>query len=186
MDNLRFIRDTMESSASFTAVPGWAGIGMGLSAIVAALLASRAAGAGDQAGWLTIWVVDAVLASLFGGWALARKARKADVRVSRGAGRRFLFSLSPPLIAAAVLTVVLYGAGAVSAIPGMWLLLYGAGVVTAGTFSVRPVPVMGVCFMLIGAAAFLLPAAWSDLLLGLGFGGLHIVFGTIIARRYGG
>jgi hypothetical protein len=106
--------------------------------------------------------------------------------LSRGVGRRFLFSLSPPLVAAVVLTVVLQRLGASEAIPGTWLLLYGAGVVTGGTFSVRPVPVMGVSFMILGVVALLAPPSWSNALLAAGFGGLHIVFGAIIARRYGG
>ena len=100
--------------------------------------------------------------------------------------RRFLFSLTPPLVAAVVLTVVLQQMGASEAIPGTWLLLYGAGVVTGGTFSVRPVPVMGLSFMVLGVVAFVAPVAWSNALLAAGFGGLHIVFGSIIARRYGG
>lgn len=185
MENLRFIRDTMESASAFTAVPGWGGLAMGLSALAAAAVASLV---GSYEQWLLVWMVDAVFALAVGGWAMARKARGAGVRVSRGAGRRFVLSLGPALLAAAVLTGVLYqaGPGSMRAIPGMWLLLYGAGVVTAGAFSVKTVPVMGLCFMVLGGLAFLAPASWATSLMTLGFGGLHIVFGVIIARRYGG
>jgi len=185
IDNLRFIRDTMESASAFTAVPGWGGLAMGLSAFLAAAVASVTTSL-EQ--WMAVWLADAVLALAVGGWAMVRKARGAGVSVYRGAGRRFVLSLGPALLAAAVLTAVLYQAGPLgrTAIPGMWLLLYGAGVVTAGAFSVRAVPVMGLCFMIAGGVAFVAPASWSTALMAFGFGGLHVVFGVIIARRYGG
>ena len=182
MDNLRYIRRAMESSASFTSVPGLAGVVIGISALVAAFLAETRFA--DQ--WLAVWVADAVFALTVGGWAMTRKARGEGIQLSRGVGRRFLFSLTPPLVAAVVLTVVLQRMGASEAIPGTWLLLYGAGVVTGGTFSVRPVPVMGLSFMVLGVVALLAPPGWSNPLLAAGFGGLHIIFGAIIARRYGG
>lgn len=183
IDNLRFIRETMESASSFTAVPGWGGVAMGLSALGAALVASRVSSPGA---WLLIWIADAVLAFAIGGVAMAVKARRAGISVSRGAGRRFLLGLSPPLAAAIVLTAVLYRADVPETLPGMWLLLYGTGVLTGGTFSIRTVPVMGAAFVVLGVLAFFAPFAWADALMAAGFGGLHIVFGTIIARRYGG
>ncbi len=183
MENLRFIRATMESSRSFTAVPGWGGIGMGAIAAVTAWLASRP-GVGD--GWLAWWIGAAVAASVVGGFAMLVKARGRGERLSRGVGRRFLFGLIPPILAAVVLTKVLVDLGAAAAVPGAWLLLYGVGVVAGGTFSVRPVLVMGLAFMALGVATLLAPPEWSNALLGAGFGGLHIVFGAIIVRRYGG
>ena len=82
--------------------------------------------------------------------------------------------------------MVLYRANMAGAIPGMWLLLYGTGVVTGGAFSVRIVPVMGLCFMALGAVALFCPPAWGSAFLGAGFGGLHILFGIVIARKFGG
>ena len=183
LDNLRYIREAMESSASFTAVPGYGGIAMGASALIAAALAAQPA-LRDQ--WLAIWVLDAVVAALLGGWAMWRKARSQGVELYRGVARRFLMNLLPPILAAVVLTTVLAVAGDTSVIPGTWLLLYGTGVVTGGAFSVRPVPLMGVCFMALGAVTLFLPDAWSNVMLAIGFGGLHLVFGGLIARRYGG
>jgi hypothetical protein len=92
----------------------------------------------------------------------------------------------PPALAGLILTIVLTKAGLPQFLPGTWLLLYGAGVVTGGAFSVAIVPVMGSCFMLAGAAAFLAPAAWGDAFMAAGFGGLHILFGFLIARKHGG
>ena len=181
-DNLRFIRQAMESSGSFTSVPGWGGILMGLSALAAAAAAEWLAP--DR--WLEIWIGVAMLAFAIGGGAMARKARAQGVRLSRGVARRFLLSLTPPLAAAALLTVALTRAGLAELVPATWLLLYGAGVITGGAFSVRLVPMMGACFMVLGVVALLAPQGWSNPILAAGFGGCHLLFGGIIARRYGG
>jgi hypothetical protein len=45
---------------------------------------------------------------------------------------------------------------------------------------------MGVLFMTLGAISFLAPAAWGNVFMAAGFGGLHIIFGIIIARNHGG
>jgi hypothetical protein len=183
MDNLSFIRSTMERATAFTAVPGWGGVAMGLTALAATLVASRTAEPGE---WLVVWLSAAILALGIGGWTMVLKARRAGTIVFSYSGRRFVLSYLPPLLVGAVLTLVLVRAGLYSALPGTWLLLYGTGVVTGGAFSVRVVPIMGLCFMALGATALLAPATWSPWLLALGFGGLHILFGIIIARRYGG
>lgn len=182
-ENLRYIRRAMESSGSFTSVPGWGGIAMGGTALVAAGLAARA---DSPMAWLRVWVIDGLLALAIGGWTMARKARGQGVPLSRGVGRRFLMSLSPPLAAAVLLTVALARVEALAPLPGLWLLLYGAAVVAGGTFSVRIVPLMGACFMALGVVALFVPWGWGNGLMGAGFGGLHIVFGALIARHHGG
>jgi hypothetical protein len=183
LEDLRFIRDTMERAGSFTAVPGWGTVAMGLVALVAAPLASR-----QETGeaWLVVWLITAAAALCVGLVTTLGKARAAKAPLLRGAGRRMVLGFAPPLAAGAVLTAVLYSAGLYDALPGTWLLLYGAGVMTGGSFSVRAVPIMGLCFMVAGAFAFLVPAGWGDALMAAGFGGLNIVFGVIIARKYGG
>lgn len=183
IENLRFIRETMERSTAFTAVPGWGAIAMGATAAGAAILAARQP---TQQGWLLIWLAEGALAFLVGGCAVFQKARAAEVPLLSGAGRKFALSLLPPIVAGGLLTAALALAGLFHALPGLWLLTYGVGVVAAGAFSVRVVPVMGVCFMVAGAAAIFMPLAWGNSLLGAAFGGLHILFGAIIARRYGG
>lgn len=182
-EELRYIRQTLERAGSFTAVPGWGGVLMGLIGLAAAFIAAAQPTAER---WLLTWLSAAALALLTGVLAIARKARRANLAALAGPGRKFALGLAPPLVVGVVLTPVLYRAGLVSALPGTWLLLYGAGVVSGGAFSVRVVPVMGVCFMTLGAVALFGPAAWGNALLGAGFGGLQIFFGVIIARRYGG
>ncbi len=182
-DNLRFIREAMERSASFTAVPGIGGILMGTLALVAAWVASRQA---SEAAWLLTWLACAVLAVLAGGAALLLKARATGHSLLKGPGRRFALSFVPPITVGAALTAVLPSHGQTSLLPGVWLLCYGAAVVTGGAFSVRVIPATGVLFMAFGGLFFLLPATWGDALMAAGFGGLHVISGCIVARRYGG
>ena len=173
----------MERASAFTAVPGWGQVAIGLSAIGATYVAAHQA---TRRAWLGVWLAEAIISLLIAGWLMDRKARKLGAPLLSGPGRKVVFSLSPPMIAGALLTVVLFRARLFNAIPGAWLLLYGAGVVTGGMFSVSVVPVMGICFMLFGALGIFLPVISGDWLMVCGFGGLHIIFGLIIARKYGG
>ncbi len=183
MDNLRFIRETMEGAASFTAVPGWGGILIGATAFAAAYVASRE----QRPEWgLGVWVAASAISIVIGVATMLSKAHRAQTSLWSRPGRKFALSLSPPLLAGALLTLALYRAGLTTVLPGLWLMLYGVGVVTGGAFSVRIVPAMGVCFMVLGAVALFAPAAWGDYLMAAGFGGLHLIFGAIIAWRYGG
>jgi hypothetical protein len=182
-DNIRFIRETMERAGAFTALPGWGVIAMGITAIGAAVVASQQ---NSPFTWLLTWVAEAFVAIGIAAWTTVSKAREAGTSLLSGPGRRFVYSFAPPLFAGALLTLVLIRIGLSGVISGVWLLLYGTGVVTGGAFSIRIVPLMGLCFMVLGAVAFSCPSNWGNVFLGLGFGGLHILFGAVIARKYGG
>jgi hypothetical protein len=182
MDNLKYIRQTMERAGSFTAVPGKGGVLMGLVALVAGRFASSQPTA---AAFIGIWMLAAAIALGIGIAGAMMKSRRFEMPLFSGPGRKFIAGCTPSLVAGAVLTMVLYRAGVSGFLPGVWLLLYGAAVVSGGWASVRVVPLMGACFMLAGSVALLVPG-YSDQMLNLGFGGLHLVFGTIIAVKYGG
>lgn len=183
ISDLRYIRETMERAGEFTAVPGWGGVGMGVLAVTAAFVGAQQP---DTDRWLVVWLVTAVLAIAVASWSMVRKARRAGITLLAGPGRKFALSFLPPVVAGAALTIAMYHAGVMDLVPGVWLLLYGAAVATAGAFSVRIVPIMGLCFMVLGVAALFTPAAWNHGLLAAGFGGLQIGFGIAIARRHGG
>lgn len=183
MDNLRYIRRTIERAGSFTAVPGLGGMLMGSVALVAAWVAGRETG---SARWLASWTSAAGLAVLIGVVGAALKARRVRIPLLSGPGRKFAAGFAPAMIVGAILTFVFFQAGISGFLPGTWLLLYGAAIVSGGAASVRVVPLMGVCFMVTGAAALLLPPSFGNVLLAVGFGGFHILFGTIIAVKYGG
>jgi hypothetical protein len=182
MDNLRFIRETMEAAGTFTAVSGWGQVAIGVTAIIAALIAGRLSGAE----WVLVWTADAVLALFISVWFMYEKAKKASVPLLSGSARKLLFSFSPVVVVGMVVTVALMQRQMYTLLPAIWMLLYGTAVVAAGAISVRSVPVMGAAFIVVGAAALFTPVAWSTMWMIVGFGCLHIVFGFVIARRHGG
>lgn len=187
LDNIRYIRDTMSRTGQFTAVPGLGGVAMGFTAIAAALIS----GPPDQSlRWVGIWIGEAVVATTLALVTMTQKARRAGTPLwtsrSQTPAHRFALAFVPPLLAGIVLTPIFATSDLAMRLPGCWLLLYGTAAATGGAFSVRIVPVMGLCFMILGALAFAAPAALGHWFMAAGFGGLHIVFGGIIARNYGG
>lgn len=156
---------------------------MGVTALIASWIASRQA---TGAEWLAVWLAEAVLALGIGGATMIRKADAGRTPLFTRAGKLFVRSFVPPILAGAVLTPFFYRAGLTAQLPGLWMLLYGAAVTAAGAFSVRVVPLLGASFMVLGVVAFLLPPVWGNLLMATGFGGLQIGFGLLIARKYGG
>ena len=182
-DHLRYIRETMESAAEFTALPGWGGVAMGVTALAAAFAASRQT---TPRAWLTVWLIEAFVAVAIAAPAAATKAHRANSALFSGPGRKFVLSFAPPIVVGGLLTFALFQAGILAVLPGVWLLLYGTAIVTGGAFSVRIVPVMGLCLILLGGAALFAPAPWGDAFMAAGFGAVQIGFGWWIARHFGG
>jgi hypothetical protein len=183
MENLRFIRETMEAAGTFTAISGWGQVVIGLTAIAAALIGSQAE---TPSAWLMVWLAEACVAAGISIASMTIKSHAANVQVFSGPMRKLVLSFSPAIAAGAVLTLALHASGNMALVPGLWLLLYGAGVVSAGTYSVSIVPFMGGAFMIFGVITLAAPATWLTGLLIASFGGLHILFGVLIARRHGG
>jgi len=181
--HLQFIRQTMERSSTFTAVPGRGGIAMGTVGLVAAAVAASQP---SSERWLGVWMLAATIAVCIGVATIWRKAARSGAPLTGVVGRRFAQGIAAPLVAGAAVTYALWRTGDYVVMPTAWLLLYGAGVVTGGLFSAPVVRATGACFMAVGIAAALTPHSWGDSWLALGFGGLHVVFGIHIARHHGG
>lgn len=183
VEHLRVIRDAMERAGTFTAVPGWGTVAIGVTALVAAGAATRVDGG---AAWLRLWIVEGLAAGALSLGTIALKARRLALPLASGPVRKFALAFLPSLVAGAVLTAVFAVQGLGSLLPGMWLLLYGAAVAAAGSLSVRVVPLMGLSFMALGATALATAPAHPNAFMAAGFGGLHIVFGVFIGRKHGG
>jgi hypothetical protein len=180
-EDLRLIRRSMDRSSLFTAVPGRGGMLMGVVGLLGSVFASRQQ---DSGTWLDAWLLTAGVGILVGAWALLRSSRAAAQPLLGPTGRRFGLAMLPALVLGAALTFALAARGLHSALPGTWLLAYGAGVTTGGLLSLPIVAVMGASFMAFGLAALVLPPAAGDACMAAGFGGLHLFFGWLIARRH--
>ena len=182
LGTLSYIRSSIDAASSL-AVPGLAGIVMGIVGVAGALLTSFTLLSGY---WLETWFGTAVLAFVLGAVLLARQASRRGSALLSGPFRKLLLCLCPSLFAGAVLTVMLLLTLRVELITGTWLLLYGCAVISASTVTnARSLPVvasMGALFIALGVAAFILPPSTHTALLGVGFGGLHLVSGILIGR----
>ena len=187
LENIRYIRDTMSRAGAFTAIPGWGGVLMGATALAASAIAGPP---DDSMRWTAIWFAEAVVAVTIALAGMTLKSRRAGTPLwtsSSGAPAfRFALGYVPPLVAGIVLTPVFAMLDLMPRLPGCWLLLYGTAAATGGAYSVRVVPIMGLSFMALGTAAFAAPAEWGHWFMAAGFGGLLVIFGLLIARRYGG
>ena len=172
----------MESATAFTGVSGKGYVVAGLSALFAAWLAAQQV---SQEMWLAVWMLEMVLAASVALALTAAKTEKQGKSLWSASGRRLLLAFIPAMTVGGVLTLALFLRNDLSLLPGIWLGIYGAAVTTAGAHSIRLIPVMGIAFMLLGAAVLLLPLP-PDLMLAAGLGGLHILFGILLWRNHGG
>lgn len=175
---LRYIRASMDGAGN-VAIPGSAGIAMGGIGLAAAGLSLTP---NLEQYLLWVWLAAAPLAAIVGAVLLAKSGSIATFVATGTPGRKLALGLLPSLFAGAVMTAVLWTAGHTVAVPGTWLLLYGCGLISASVSTTAIVARMGMCFSVLGVIALLGPAMFHIPLLALGFGGLHILFGILIAR----
>ena len=176
---LRYIRASMDAAAS-VAVPGSAGIAMGSIGLLAMVTASAP---GLREYWLGVWLAAAVVGGGVGFALMTRPASLRGLALSGTPLRKFALGLFPALFGGAVLTAVHWSNGNLHAIPGTWLLLYGCALISASVAATRMIAAMGASFVALSCLALLAPDSLQMLLLGSGFGGLHMLFGFLIGRK---
>ncbi len=183
LDNLKFIRETMERSTVFTSVPGYGGILMGATALGAAYISQMQTNLRAE---YFVWLAEAVLAFFIGLLAMWQKSKISQTPLVSTPAKKLLVNALPPMLCGVFITLGLWRLGDFEAMIPTWILCYGAAVVCGGAYSVKVVPVMGWCFIALGAATFFLSANYGQVMMALSFGVLHIIFGAIIGRRFGG
>jgi hypothetical protein len=172
---LRYIRSSMDAAA-LVVTPGSAGIVIGLVGVCAALLAAGPL----RAHWLATWIVAAPIGCLMGGAVMARQQRLQGHTLFGASGRKFVLCLAPALLVGALLTAADLYDGDLHVIAATWLLLYGSAVTAASASTIRLVGWLGSLFILFGVFALLLPMNTHNLILGVSFGGLHLLFGAYV------
>lgn len=176
---LRYIRASMEAAGT-VAVPGSAGMTMGAVGVIAAVLASTPA---LRSEWLVVWLIAATVAAIAGGALMARQAARQGFTLFGAPVRKFVLCLAPGLFAGAIMTLVLWQGGHLRAIPGTWLLLYGCALISTSAPTTAIMGVLGSLFAVLGLVTYLIPASLHNIALGVGFGGLHLLFGIMIGQR---
>lgn len=182
-NQLRYIRDVMSRATTFTAVPGKGMVLMGGVALAAFAVAFNQL---DTYGWLLAWGGAVVVAPVIGFTALVRKARRTGTALRSGVGQKFMLSFSSCMLVGLLLSIGAWRVDHIELLPAIWMLMYGAGTITGGALSIKVIPIMGIFFIVLGSVALFTSLFWGNVLLAAAFGGLHLIFGTIIARYYGG
>ena len=182
-NQIKYIRDVMSRATTFTAVPGKGMIGMGVIALVATAVALASL---ETLMWLYAWAGAVVVAPVLGFTLLVRKARRTGTSLRSGVGQKFILSFTSCIFVGFLLSIGLWSIDHLELMPGVWMLMYGVGTLTGGSLSIKVIPILGVLFIVFGAIALFMPLFWSNVLMGVTFGGLHLIFGTIITRNYGG
>jgi len=193
-ENLRVIRQTMERSTKYSTLSGLSGILIGLSAIVSVIATSRILHARYHAhqplqsaypSLGVLWLCELALAVGIEFACNKRRARYVGKRVASPLGAHIIVAALPAFVGALALTAFFALHGLAALVWGIWMLTYGLAICAVGLFSVRPVSYLGSAFVLAGAVTLLLPTQLQLFMMGLTFGGFHIVYGALMGRKHG-
>ena len=137
--------------------------------------------------WLATWIGEAMISFCIAAWAVHRKASRAAIPLLSKPGRKFALSFSPPMIAGVLLTIALYRAGLTAPAPRRLAAALRRGGHERGRFLREDRSRDGHSASCSAAPARYFPRSpWANAYMAAGFGGLHILFGLVIARRHGG
>ncbi len=195
-EHLRVIRQTMERSTKYSTLSGLSGVLIGLVAIVGVWLTHLISPPDSiLEAWLLspgyplhvgiIWLAVLALAIAIDFVANKRRAARVGKTVMSPIGGHIILAALPAFFGGAVLTYFLLQHNLAFSVWGVWMLCYGLAICAVGLFSVKPVSVLGGAFVLAGAVTLLLPPSAQLPMMALTFGGFHIGYGILMARRHG-
>lgn len=203
-DQLTSIRSLMERSSKFISLSGLSGILAGIYALIGASIAYSMlyTGTGSRTPYaehhgiikdilldtfvfrLMIVALIVLLASVASGVILSmRKAKRNGQQIWGATSRSLLFHMATPLISGGLLIFILLSRGFFGIVAPASLIFYGLALVGASNFTFKDVRYLGIFEIILGLVAGCLPG-YGLLFWAIGFGLLHIIYGSIMYLKY--
>ena len=196
--DLASIRQLMERSVKFVSLSGLSGVLAGLYALTGAAVSyflilpqptsfqvsnDRLGEPGVMTGLMVVALVVLVASLATGLWLSARKAAQLGVNVWDQTGRRLLINLAIPLVTGGIFVLILLGSGYFTLLAPVCLIFYGLALVNASPNLVDEIRFLGISEIALGLLGAAAPGI-GLFLWAIGFGMLHIVYGSVLYRKY--
>jgi len=203
LENLSEIRNLMERSSRFISLSGLSGIFAGTIALIGAGIAIwyfdlniyypryysylfQPDGAIDV-NFLIFFVGDALIVMTlsigFGIYFTTRKARKKGVSIWDATARRLIMNLFIPLAAGGLFCLVLFYHRQVQLIAPATLLFYGLALINASKYTLNDIRYLGITEIILGLISGIY-VGYGLLFWTIGFGVMHIIYGTVMYFKY--
>jgi hypothetical protein len=201
-EDLQAIREIMERSSRFLSLSGLAGIFAGVCALVGAAIAwffildpdtvqygelLKSQGDSLTSGTRFYLALDALVVLGLALWGAVyysqRKARKAGQKFWAISTKRLLVHLMIPLVAGGVFTLILVFRHNLELVAPVMLIFYGLALVNAGKFTFGEIHYLGLTQIVLGILAGVF-TSYGLLFWTIGFGLMHIVYGTVMYYRH--
>jgi hypothetical protein len=201
-DELASIRNMMERSSKFISLSGLSGILAGVYALIGAgivyntiypripkinsatigLLYGHSTTA--DAFYILVIAIIVLVASVSTGIFLTlRKAKRKGQPVWGSTSRTLMLNMLVPLLAAGILILILLNRGYYNIVSPLCLIFYGMALINASNFTFKDVRYLGLLEIVLGLISAIIPN-YGLLFWAIGFGVLHIIYGSIMYLKY--
>lgn len=197
-NELASIRSLMERSSKFISLSGLSGILAGIYALIAAALAYTIVYSGSSRIYtslnlhtdpvplynlIAIASITLLLSIVTGVILTTKKAKRKGQPVWGNTSRALLFHMATPLVTGGILILIFLFRGYYGIVGPSSLIFYGLSLVGASSFTFTMVKYLGICEIILGLIAACLPG-YGLLFWAVGFGVLHIVYGSLMYFKY--
>ncbi len=195
LSEIKEIRKMMEQSSRFLSLSGLSGVLIGLYALTGAFIASGIIYFPQLPLFSNVFPEETVKSLIFLGaatlilslstvlWLTFRRAGKAGKKIWNPGSRLMCMNLAIPLVTGGILILIFMIQGLFSVIASSCLVFYGLALVNAAKFTHAEIFYMGLFQIILGILAALFPGTglvfWA-----IGFGFVHIIYGTVMYFRY--